>query len=86
MILYDSDSFCVVHTPTDSENCLPNEGSFEIVRKHEDQPRITSLVGPQALAFNTQIEFWKTTTPTQEAVEHTLDCYSQLGANPLCLH
>ena len=88
-MLYDSDSFVVVHM-------LANEGAdgeaaprsprhgFEIVDKRTN--REIYLDGTWADAFQRQINAWQLNTPTQEEVEETLGGYAELAQNPLVMH
>jgi hypothetical protein len=83
-MLYDSENFCVVHTPSSEDNKLPSIGAFEIFNKVSNIE--VFLSGTQADLFNFHINMWKIATPTAEAVEETLDQFSQLGTLPLIQH
>ena len=90
-MLYDSDSFVVVHLqanePIDGETAAqlaaPRHG-FEIVDKRTNKE--VYLDGTWAEAFQRQINAWQLNTPTQEEVEETLDGYAELAQNPLVIH
>ena len=90
-MLYDSDSFVVVHVqPTEGEApaaphlpVLARHG-FEIVDKRSNKE--VYLDGSWAEAFQRQINAWQVNTPTQEEVEETLDGYAELAQNPLVMH
>jgi hypothetical protein len=88
-MLYDSDSFVVVHLQANA----PAEGEpapgfarhgFEIVDKRSNKE--VYLDGTWADAFQRQINAWQTNTPTQEEVEETLGGYAELAQNPLVMH
>lgn len=88
-MLYDSDSFVVVHM-------LANEAAegepvpdlarhgFEIVDKRANKE--VYLDGSWAEVFQRQILAWQQQTPTQEEVEDTLERYAELAQNPLVMH
>ncbi len=88
-MLYDSDSFVVVHNPAGE----PEEGQagpgpsrhgFEIVDKRSNKE--VYLDGSWADLFQRQINAWQVNTPTQEEVEETLGGYAELAQNPLVMH
>ncbi|HSW19579.1 MAG TPA: DUF3567 domain-containing protein [Ramlibacter sp.] len=88
-MLYDSDSFVVVHMQANA----PSEGEpepniarhgFEIVDKRSNKE--VYLDGSWADAFQRQINAWQVNTPTQEEVEEMLDRYAELAQNPLVMH
>ncbi len=90
-MLYDSDSFVVVHMVPDSEEDVPESAGpqlarhgFEIVDKRSNKE--VYLDGSWAEAFQRQINAWQLNTPTQEEVEETLDGYAELAQNPLIMH
>lgn len=90
-MLYDSDSFVVVHV-------LPHEGDepakpnvpvlerhgFEIVDKRSGKE--VYLDGSWAELFQQQIAAWQLNTPTQEEVEDTLEGYAELAQTPVLVH
>ncbi len=90
-MLYDSDSFAVVHVH-------PNEGEapaephlpvlvrhgFEIVDKRSGKE--VYLDGSWAELFQQQIAAWQLNTPTRDEVEDTLEGYAELAQNPVLLH
>ena len=88
-MLYDSDSFAVVHLQADAPTLgdatarLTRDG-FEIVDKRSNKE--IYLDGSIAEAFQRQIAAWQVKTPTQEEVEDTLDGYATLAHNPVILH
>lgn len=89
-MLYDSESFCVVHIQThepladgDNPPAFICHG-FEIVDKRSNKE--VFLSGGWAEAFQRQINAWQKNTPTQEEVEATLDGYSELAQFPLVIH
>ncbi|MBK8072756.1 MAG: DUF3567 domain-containing protein [Ramlibacter sp.] len=91
-MLYDSESFVVVHLEAD----LPAPGApganlprlarngFEIVDKRSGKE--VYLDGSWAELFQQQITAWQQNTPTQEEVEDTLEGYAELAQNPVVLH
>ncbi len=88
-MLYDSDSFVVVHLQAnapeqgEAEPGIARHG-FEIVDKRSNKE--VYLDGSWADAFQRQINAWQMNTPTQEEVEETLDGYAELAQNPLVMH
>ncbi|QNP50087.1 BTH_I0359 family protein [Diaphorobacter aerolatus] len=96
-MLYDSDSFVVVHMQPDADlngsekpaavqptvPQLPRHG-FEIVDKRSGKE--VYLDGSWAEMFQLQILEWQRNTPTQEEVEDTLDGYVGLAQNPVLVH
>ena len=93
-MLYDSESFVVVHmlpqpgqddTQAD-EKPVPQllRHGFEIVDKRSG--REVYLDGSWAELFQQQILAWQRDTPTQEEVEDTLDSYVGLAQNPVVVH
>ena len=97
-MLYDSDSFVVVHMQPDADLSgteksaeakkhtvpqLPRHG-FEIVDKRSGKE--VYLDGSWAEMFQLQILEWQRNTPTQEEVEDTLDGYVGLAQNPVLVH
>ena len=92
-MLYDSDSFAVVHilanAPVDGEAerldgpQIPRHG-FEIVDKRSGKE--VYLDGSWAEMFQQQIQAWQQHTPTQEEVEDTLEGYSGLAQQPVLVH
>jgi len=90
-MLYDSDSFVVVHMqanePAEGETAAPSptpRHGFEIVDKRTN--REIYLDGAWAESFQRQINAWQLNTPTQEEVEEKLEGYCELAQNPLVLH
>jgi hypothetical protein len=101
-MLYDSDSFVVVHMQVAAE-----ESSMSVLNSAESEifaaktPMLARngfeivdkrsgkevyLDGSWAELFQQQINAWQANTPTQEEVEDTLDRYSELAHNPVVLH
>jgi hypothetical protein len=94
-MLYDSDSFVVVHMLADaglsaaSNDTTPPEPQlvrhgFEIVDKRSGKE--VYLDGSWAEMFQQQIQAWQREAPTQEEVEDTLDRYTGLAQNPVVVH
>ena len=90
-MLYDSESFVVVHMVPDEndpvpENTVPQMArhGFEIVDKRSGKE--VYLDGSWAEMFQEKILDWQRNTPTQEEVEDTLDGYAGLAQNPVIVH
>ena len=90
-MLYDSESFVVVHmVPDDNETITENtvhqmaRHGFEIVDKRSGKE--VYLDGSWAEMFQEKILDWQRNTPTQEEVEDTLDGYAGLAQNPVIVH
>lgn len=93
-MLYDSDSFVVVHMLPDASHSDAVENTpklpqlvrhgFEIVDKRSGKE--VYLDGSWAEMFQQQILAWQRNTPTQEEVEDTLDGYVGLAQNPVVVH
>lgn len=90
-MLYDSESFVVVHmVPDDDEDSPETAGpqlarhGFEIVDKRSGKE--VYLDGSWAEMFQEKILDWQRNTPTQEEVEDTLDGYVGLAQNPVVVH
>jgi len=88
-MLYDSDSFVVVHmlanqaAQGEQEPDVARHG-FEIVDKRANKE--VYLDGSWAEVFQRQILAWQRQTPTQEEVENMLGRYAELAQNPLVMH
>ena len=91
-MLYDSESFVVVHMQLETlgndskeikKPSLARHG-FEIVDKRSGKE--VYLDGSWAELFQQQITAWQANTPTQEEVEDTLDGYAELAHNPVLMH
>ncbi|HUR90029.1 MAG TPA: DUF3567 domain-containing protein [Ramlibacter sp.] len=88
-MLYDSDSFVVVHMQANEAEegqappPAPRHG-FEIVDKRTNKE--IYLDGAWADSFQKLINAWQLNTPTQEEVEEKLEGYCELAQNPLVLH
>lgn len=95
-MLYDSESFVVLHlrpdmdpdaaageAAVDAARQLPRHG-FEIVDKRSGKE--VYLDGSWAEMFQEQILAWQRETPTQEEVEDALDRYAGLAQNPVVVH
>ncbi len=96
-MLYDSESFAVVHifanAPDDVSGSsghehasgpqMPRHG-FEIVDKRSGKE--VYLDGSWAELFQQQIQAWQRDTPTQEEVEDTLERYATLAQTPVVVH
>ena len=97
-MLYDSESFVVVHMLPDaaepkSAQALNDTApagpqlarhGFEIVDKRSGKE--VYLDGSWAEMFQEQILAWQRETPTQEEVEDALDRYAGLAQNPVVVH
>ena len=97
-MLYDSESFAVLHLRPDMEadvpagtapaaterkHQLPRHG-FEIVDKRSGKE--VYLDGSWAEMFQQKILAWQRDAPTQEEVEETLELYTGLAQNPVVVH
>ena len=91
-MLYDSESFVVVHMVPDTAQDdstgvevpqLARHG-FEIVDKRSGKE--VYLDGSWAEMFQQIILDWQRNTPTQEEVEDMLDSYAGLAQNPVVVH
>ena len=92
-MLYDSESFAVVHIHANAPMAgdpeaadgpqIPRHG-FEIVDKRSGKE--VYLDGSWAELFQQQIEAWQQNTPTQEEVEDTLESYASLAQTPVVVH
>ncbi|GAB4090344.1 DUF3567 domain-containing protein [Hydrogenophaga soli] len=93
-MLYDSDSFAVVHihanapmagepSGDDAALLMPRHG-FEIVDKRSGKE--VYLDGSWAEMFQMQINAWQRDTPSQEEVEDTLEGYATLAQMPVVVH
>ena len=94
-MLYDSESFVVVHmrpdtvasTATSDDTPAPPQlarHGFEIVDKRSGKE--VYLDGSWAEMFQQVILAWQRDAPTQEEVEETLDSYTGLAQNPVVVH
>lgn len=92
-MLYDSESFVVVHMladtlEQDADGPVPSprlaRHGFEIVDKRSGKE--VYLDGSWAEMFQQKILAWQRQVPTQEEVEHTLDGYTGLAQNPVIVH
>ncbi len=96
-MLYDSDSFVVVHMQPDASLQPAATGAdglplpvqlvrhgFEIVDKRSGKE--VYLDGSWAEMFQQQILAWQRQAPTQQEVEDTLDGYAGLAQNPVVMH
>ena len=94
-MLYDSESFVVVHMlpdvlapvlATDTPEPAPQlaRHGFQIVDKRSGKELY--LDGSWAEMFQQKILAWQRETPTQEEVEDTLDRYTGLAQNPVVVH
>ncbi len=88
-MLYDSDSFVVVHmlaneAPEGEPAPRVARHGFEIVDKRTNKE--VYLDGSWAELFQRQILAWQQQTPTQEEVEDQLARYAELAQTPLVMH
>lgn len=81
-MLYDSDSFVVVHVEAGKPR--KKRDGFEIVDKRTNTE--VYLDGPWAAAFERHIKAWQSVTPQQEEVEAVLEGYAELAHYPLVMH
>ena len=91
-MLYDSESFAVVHIQTDATQDrdtapagpqLARHG-FEIVDKRSGKEIF--LDGSWAEMFQQRISAWQQNAPSQEEVETTLEGYAALAQTPVVMH
>ena len=93
-MLYDSESFVVVHMLTEhpssspvgsasAEALLPRHG-FEIVDKSSGKE--VYLDGAWAELFQQEVNTWEAEGSSQEEIEATLTKYAELAQNPVVLH
>ena len=94
-MLYDSDSFVVVHMLADATPDSASDAAtpavpqlvrhgFEIVDKRSGKELY--LDGAWAEMFHQQIQAWQANAPTEEEVEATLDRYTGLAQQPVIVH
>ncbi len=94
-MLYDSDSFVVVHMQANAPDVDADDSTpaveplmarhgFEIVDKRSGKE--VYLDGSWAEMFQLQIVAWQANTPTQEEVEDLLEGYAELAQNPVVTH
>ena len=91
-MLYDSESFAVVHIQADAlqDNEAAPAGpqlarhGFEIVDKRSGKE--IYLDGSWAEMFQQRISAWQLNTPSQEEVEDTLEGYATLAQMPVVMH
>jgi hypothetical protein len=96
-MLYDSDSFVVVHMLPDADRLEEAQASavgpqlpqlarhgFEIVDKRTGKE--VYLDGSWAEMFQLKILAWQRDAPTQEEVEDTLEGYTGLAQHPVVVH
>ena len=93
-MLYDSDSFVVVHMLPDADLGAAAEKTapppqlmrhgFEIVDKRSGKE--VYLDGSWAEMFQKQILAWQQDAPTEEEVEEILDTYTGLAQQPVIIH
>jgi len=95
-MLYDSESFAVVHIYANAPEAqasnttsepdgphMPRHG-FEIVDKRSGKE--VYLDGSWAEMFQQQISAWQRSMPSQEEVETTLEGYAGLAQMPVVMH
>lgn len=100
-MLYDSESFVVVHMLPDVLEPVPAANSDTDTEIHEPIPQLARhgfqivdkrsgkelyLDGSWAEMFQQKILAWQRDAPTQEEVEETLDRYTGLAQNPVVVH
>ena len=100
-MLYDSDSFVVVHMLPDVLETAKASADDDSAERPEPVPQLARhgfqivdkrsgkelyLDGSWAEMFQQKILAWQRDTPTQEEVEETLDRYTGLAQNPVVVH
>ena len=101
-MLYDSESFVVVHMqPDDAElaqsgaagaSTSPVPWPASVFARHgfeivdKRSGKEVYLDGSWAELFQRQIHAWQENTPTQQEVEDTLEGYAELAQNPVLVH
>ena len=96
-MLYDSDSFAVLHLQPDlggAPQVLLSDGhtpapvmvrnGFEIVDKRSGKE--VYLDGSWAELFQQHLHAWQTDSPSEEEVEEILERYAMLAQNPVLVH
>ena len=91
-ILYNSDSFSVMHLQMPDMALAPvredvpglSRHGFESVDKRTGKE--IYLEGSWAEQFQVHLRAWQENSPTQEEVEETLAGYTELAQNPLVVH
>jgi hypothetical protein len=89
-MLYDSDTFVVVHLVADAEQASSDAApqmvrhGFEIVDKRHGKE--VFLDGSWAELFEQRLKSWQDKAPTQEEIEATLEGYAQLAHTRIALH
>ncbi len=98
-MLYDSESFVVVHmlpdedlqtdaakgdAPTTTADLRLARHGFEIVDKRTGKE--VYLDGSWAEMFQLKIQAWQLNAPTEEEVEDTLEGYTGLAQHPVVVH
>lgn len=101
-MLYDSESFVVVHMQADApdELAATDEGAAKLpstpaaptLARHgfeivdKRSGKEVYLDGAWAELFQQHISAWRLKTPTQEEVENTIDSYTGLAQHPITQH
>ena len=91
-LLYDSDSFAVMHLPVEAAPGDPARANGPVLQRHgfeivdKRSGKEIYLDGSWAEMFQQQILAWQRDTPTQEEVEDALDRYAGLAQNPVVVH
>lgn len=91
-LLYDSDSFAVMHLPVEAAPGDPARANGPVLQRHgfeivdKRSGKEIYLDGSWAEMFQLQINAWQEKTPTQEEVEDTLEGYSVLAQTPVVVH
>jgi hypothetical protein len=91
-VLYNSDSFSVMHLQLKDSALQPvradvpalERHGFEIVDKRSGKE--IYLEGSWAEQFQTHLKAWQENAPTQEEVEETLAGYAELAQTPVTVH
>lgn len=87
LMLYNSDSFAVVHFDLGSDAARPEasaRGGYEIVDKFARKEIF--LNGAVAIQFKAAIDALVETGPSEEALDELIGRYTALAQHPLVLH
>ena len=91
-MLYNSDTFSVMHLKAQDEALAParpdvpvlSRHGFEIVDKRSGKE--VYLEGSWAELFQAHLRAWQENAPSQVEVEETLAGYAELAQNPVVVH
>lgn len=100
-MLYDSESFVVVHIQANGDSDAPSMLNDAALSSAAVMPSLQRhgfeivdkrsgkevyLDGSWAEMFQQQLDAWEANTPSEEEVERTLDGYTGLAQHPVLLH